>query len=265
MKSKQVKSNKTNSEIINIPLRDEMQYTGLKVHKIKENVVLTGIAQDGEELCIVMVSGYAEFKINNKEVGLLGNRMSPFEEVPPHAVYITMGDSFELKTTTDSEIAICSAPGLGTYESRVIKPDMSYVEHRGYGQIQRTAKNILPETDPADSLLVVEVITRGGNWSSFPSHRHDEDDLPNQSYLEEIYYHKLNPEEGGFALQRIYNDDKTINDVYVIENNSAVLVKEGYHPVAVPPAYDLYYLNVMAGPVRTWKFYNDPFFEHLIK
>lgn len=256
---------KMNHQTINIPLGETMKYTGLTVATLKPNEGISITAPDNEEYCFVLLSGYGDLRLNREASVAIGNRMSVFDGPPPFAAYITAQDSMMFEAKTDVEYALCKAPNRKKYESRIIHPDESKVEHRGYGQIQRTAKNILPENDPADSLLVVEVITKGGNWSSFPSHRHDEDDLPNQSYLEEIYYHKLNPDEGGFAFQRVYNDDHSVDEVYVLENDCAILVKEGYHPVSVPPGYDLYYLNVMAGPTRTWKFYNDPFFEHLIK
>lgn len=265
MKSTKLLSNQEQSLALDIQMGDFMQYTGLQVHKLKKGQSFEHTAPNGQELCVVLVTGYADITLADTPYENIGNRMSVFVDESPYALYVTQNDKYSIKANTDVEIAVCISPSLGTYPSRLIEPNPNAVEHRGYGQIKRIAKNILPETEDADSLLVVEVITKGGNWSSFPSHRHDEDDLPNQSYLEEIYYHKLNPEEGGFAFQRIYNDDKSLDDVYVIEHGAAILLKEGYHPVSVPPGYDLYYLNVMAGPKRTWKFYNDPFFEHLLK
>ncbi|CAM3599967.1 5-deoxy-glucuronate isomerase [Erysipelothrix urinaevulpis] len=248
-----------------VTMGEEMEYTGLQIVKLEEKQSYTVNALDNTEQCVVLLYGYGDVAVGNNPLEHIGNRDTVFAEVAPYAIYLGLGDQLTFTATTSVELAICTSPSSKEMPSRIIKPETMSVEHRGYGQIQRTAKNILPETEPAESLLVVEVITKGGNWSSFPSHRHDEDDLPNQSYLEEIYYHKLNPQEGGFALQRVYNDDKSVDEVFVVEHDSAVLVKEGYHPVAVPPGYDLYYLNVMAGPTRTWKFYNDPYFEHLIK
>lgn len=249
----------------NIQINDYMKYTGMEVYTLKEGEVLQEILPKNIEACVVLLSGYIDCKLNEDVFTNLGNRESVFVEDAPYALYVTAGDSYSFKALGDVEVSVCKAPGKGTYPSRLIKPESCTVEHRGYGQIQRVAKNILPETENADSLLVVEVITKGGNWSSFPSHRHDEDNLPVQSYLEEIYYHKLNPSVGGFAFQRIYNDDHSVDDCYVIKHDTAILVKEGYHPVSVPPGYDLYYLNNMAGPKRTWKFYNDPYFEELLK
>lgn len=248
---------------IEVSLFEDMKYTGLKIHKMKPGDQLEARVLSDRELCLVLVTGYGNLDINDETYTNIGNRDTVFVQSAPYAAYITAEDYYRFEALTECEVAMCYAPSHKKYPSRLIKPETMLVEHRGEGQLQRIAKNILPETEEADSLLVVEVITKGGNWSSF-AHRHDEDDLPNQSYLEEIYYHKLDPEEGSFAVQRVFNDDKTIDDVFVIENRSAVLVKEGYHPVSVPPGNDLYYLNVMAGPTRTWKFHIDPFFEHLV-
>ena len=107
------------------------------------------------------------------------------------------------------------------------------------------------------SLLVVEVITPSGNWSSYPPHKHDTDNLPFESKLEETYYHRINPEQG-YVVQRVYNDNKTLDENISAKDRSVVLVPEGYHPVGVPHGYKSYYLNVMAGPKRIWKFHNDP-------
>ena len=114
-----------------------------------------------------------------------------------------------------------------------------------------------PETEPADSLLVVEVITPSGNWSSYPPHKHDQDNLPTESYLEETYYHRIDPSQG-YVTQRVYTDDLSINESMSPSDKSVVLVPAGYHPVGVPHGYKSYYLNVMAGPKRVWKFKNDP-------
>ncbi len=134
---------------------------------------------------------------------------------------------------------------------------------RGKGSNTRYVTNILPETDPAESLLVVEVITPAGNTSSYPPHKHDQDDLPRESYLEETYYHRLNPRQG-FAFQRVYTDDRSLDEAMAVEDGDVVLVPKGYHPTATCHGYDLYYLNVMAGPVRTWKFHNAREHEWLL-
>jgi 5-deoxy-glucuronate isomerase len=126
-------------------------------------------------------------------------------------------------------------------------------------------RNILPDSDPrAESLLVVEVITPQGNWSSYPPHKHDTDSLPGESLLEETYYHRLNPSQG-FAFQRVYTDDRSLDEAICVQDGDVVMVPKGYHPVGAPYGYELYYLNVMAGPTRKWVFSNDPQHEWMIQ
>ena len=137
-------------------------------------------------------------------------------------------------------------------------------ETRGKGTNTRYVRNILPDSSPhAESLLVVEVITPGGHWSSYPPHKHDRDALPAESLLEETYYHRLSPAQG-YAVQRVYTDDRSLDETILVQDRDVVLVPRGYHPVGAAHGYDLWYLNVMAGPKRQWRFHNDPAHEWLI-
>ena len=222
------------------------------------------------EVCLVLVSGKAEITTETEDFGILGERMTPFEG-KPWSVYVPAGDRFHVTAETDVELAVCTAPGkAGAHPARLIAPDGLGQETRGVGTNVRHVTNILPETDTgADSLLVVEVITPGGHTSSYPPHKHDDDNLPTESYLEETYYHRLNPPQG-FAFQRVYTDlrqdgTRELDEAMVVEDGDVTLVPKGYHPCAATHGYDLYYLNVMAGPVRTWKFYNAPEHEWLVK
>ena len=115
----------------------------------------------------------------------------------------------------------------------------------------------------AESLLVVEVITPSGNWSSYPPHKHERDALPEESLLEETYYHRIHPPQG-YAVQRVYTDDRSLDETVLVEDRDVVLVPRGYHPVGAAHGYDLFYLNVMAGPVRSWKFTMAPDHAHLV-
>lgn len=151
------------------------------------------------------------------------------------------------------ELAVCKAPSKGNHPIRLITPNDIGVEKRGFGNNKRLVHNILPETEPADSLLVVEVFTDEGNTSSYPSHKHDDKNSPNETYLEETYYHRFNPPQG-FALQRVYTDDRSLDECMAVYDKNVVKVPRGYHPVATIAGYNNYYLNVMAGPVRQWKF-----------
>ncbi|TVY08466.1 5-deoxy-glucuronate isomerase [Paenibacillus cremeus] len=238
-------------------------YVGFEVYRLQTGQTLTR-ETGSEEVCLVLISGLANVATAKEKWERIGERMSVFEQKPPYSVYVPNADHYVLEAVTDVEVAVCKAPGKGTYPARLIAPSEITPEVRGKGNAERYIHNILPENQPADSLLVVEVFTPNGHWSSYPPHKHDKNNLPVESYLEETYYHKVQPEHG-FAIQRVYNDDRTLDETLAVRNGEAVLVPEGYHPVSAPPGYDVYYLNVMAGPVRTWKFYNDPDHEWIFK
>jgi len=135
---------------------------------------------------------------------------------------------------------------------------------RGQGTNRRYVRNILPESEPADSLLVVEVITPGGHWSSYPPHKHDTETPGEETQLEETYYHRIDPPQG-FAFQRVYTDDGAVDETMTVQDGDVVMAPRGYHPVGAPHGYDVYYLNVMAGPKRAWVFRNDPAHDWMIK
>jgi 5-deoxy-glucuronate isomerase len=123
-------------------------------------------------------------------------------------------------------------------------------------------RNILPETEPAESLLIAEVITPGGHWSSYPPHKHDVSSPSGETQLEETYYHRLR-HPTGFAVQRVYTDDLSIDETIAVFDRDVVMVPKGYHPVGAPAGLDLYYLNVMAGPERRWRITVAPGFAFL--
>jgi 5-deoxy-glucuronate isomerase len=229
-------------------------YVGFELHRMKPGESLSE-QTGGRETCLVWVSGKGTASAGGDDFGLMGERMSPFDGVPA-ALYVPAGSYWSVTAETDLELAVCTAPGMpGSRSARAIRPEDLSKETRGNGTSTRYVTNILPEDQPADSLLVVEVITPGGHTSSYPPHKHDEDNLPNESLLEETYYHRLNPRQG-FAFQRVYTDDRSLDEAMAVEDGDVVLVPKGYHPCAACHGYDLYYLNVMAGPKRTWKFHN---------
>ncbi|MBV8794614.1 MAG: 5-deoxy-glucuronate isomerase, partial [Hyphomicrobiales bacterium] len=207
--------------------------------------------------------GKARITAADKDFGLVGERASVFDGLP-HSVYVPAKATFSVAAATAVELAVCRAPGRGKLPPRHIGPDAVGLQARGKGTNTRHVRNILAEGDEAaENLLVVEVITPGGNWSSYPPHKHDRDALPQESLLEEVYYHRLRPQQG-FAFQRVYTDDRSIDETMCVADGDVVLVPRGYHPVGAPHGYDLYYLNVMAGPKRVWRFHNDPAHEWLM-
>ncbi|GAB6930367.1 5-deoxy-glucuronate isomerase [Paenibacillus sp. JCM 10914] len=238
-------------------------YVGFEVYLLQAGESLSQLTED-QEVCLVLLSGIADVTTADGSWSEIGQRMSVFEQTPPYSIYVPSENQYEVNALTDLELAVCKAPGDGNHASRLIAPGDVGVETRGAGVTQRQIHNILPEDQPADSLLVVEVFTPQGHWSSYPPHKHDRDQLPEESLLEETYYYRVQPEQG-FAVQRVYTDDREIDETLSVRNGEAVLVPKGYHPVSAPPGYHVYYLNVMAGPRRAWKFCNDPDHAWIVK
>ncbi len=231
-------------------------YVGFKVLQLDAGESTAG-GDAGREACIIVLSGKCDVEVGGQEFENIGGRTSVFDDAAPAAVYAPAGALYAITARTMVEIAIGSAPGTGAGVARLISPGSISKETRGEGTNTRYVRNILPESEAAESLLIAEVITPGGNWSSYPPHKHDRLAPPEESSLEEVYYHRLNPTQG-FAFQRVYTDDRSLDETVCVEDGDVVLVPRGYHPVGAPHGYDLYYLNIMAGPKRTWIFNNDP-------
>ncbi|WP_207482240.1 5-deoxy-glucuronate isomerase [Arenibaculum pallidiluteum] len=228
-------------------------YVGFELHRLERGQTVAH-AGDGRETCLVLVGGRAAIAAGDLRWDDVGERMGPFEGRKPHSVYVPAGAPWRVEARTPVELAVCTAPGLGGgLPPRLIAPDDVPYIRRGEGTNTRHVHDILSQTAPADSLLVVEVITPAGNWSSYPPHKHDVDAIPEESQLEETYYHRIDPPQG-FAFQRVYTDDRSLDETMTVQDGDVVLVPRGYHPVGAAHGYQLYYLNVMAGPRRAWHF-----------
>jgi 5-deoxy-glucuronate isomerase len=220
-------------------------------------------ATGARELCMVVVAGKVAVASGDLAWRNLGNRETPFEDVAPHAVYLPPGRDFNIVAETTAEVALCFAPAVKGVAPRLIEPASMRRTARGQGSNTRYVRDILPQDTPAEALLVVEVITPPGNSSSYPPHKHDTEAIPTESSLEETYYHRIDPPQG-FVFQRVYTDDRSLDEALAVEDRDVVLVPRGYHPVVVPHGYTSYYLNVMAGPQRVWHFRNDPAHEWML-
>ena len=227
-------------------------YVGFEVVTLSRGEVIER-PMNGRELCAVVLSGTADIGTWHD----VGSRSSVFDGTPD-AAYLPPGDRVLIGGKSDGcEVALCWAPASKGAEPTLIRGSEIKPFERGSGRTARTIHNILMEDRPAETLLVTEVLTPAGNWSSYPPHKHDTDDVPREAYLEETYYHRM-ARPDGFAVQLVYTDDRTLDEALQVRDGDAVLVPRGYHPVAAGPGYDLYYLNVMAGPKRRWLVTTDP-------
>ncbi|GGB10994.1 5-deoxy-glucuronate isomerase [Brucella endophytica] len=240
------------------------RYVGFSLYSIRAGEKV-GENTGDREVILVIVEGKASLSAADQDWGVLGDRMNVFEKTPPHCLYLPNGSGWEATAQTDCTIAVCSAPGMSGHAARRIGPEGIVLAERGKGTNTRFINNIAMENeDYCDSLLVTEVFTPAGHWSSYPSHRHDEDDFPRITYLEETYYHRLNPAEG-FGVQRVYTDDGQLDETMAVSDGDVVLVPRGHHPCGAPYGFEMYYLNVMAGPLRKWRFIPAPEVEWLMQ
>lgn len=260
-----VKGRAEGREIVNVtPESAGWGYVGFRALRLAEGE-REAFSTGKRELCLVVLSGRVDVAVGGQTFKDLGTRDSVFEPVAPAALYVPPGQPLVVTARHAAEIGLATAPSKGGHPLRVIDPAGMTRSVRGQGSNTRYVCDILPHTDAgADHLLVVEVVTPAGHSSSYPPHKHDRDAAPEETQLEETYYHRLNPPQG-FAFQRVYTDDRSLDEALAVENRDTVMVPRGYHPVVAPHGYDLYYLNVMAGPNRHWVFKNDPAHEWMLK
>lgn len=232
-------------------------YVGFQLWRLAPGETASGSLGDREAI-LVFVEGKGRVAGAGKDWGEMGERMDVFEKTPPHCLYLPDGSDWAVTATSALTLAVCTAPGKGGHAAARLGPEGIELTPRGKGTNTRYINNIAMEArDVADSLLVTEVFTPAGHWSSYPPHRHDEDRFPDMTYLEETYYHRLNPPQG-FGIQRVFTEDGSLDECMAVANHDVVLVPKGHHPCGAPYGYEMYYLNVMAGPLRKWRFANHP-------
>jgi 5-deoxy-glucuronate isomerase len=258
-----IKPKKNSKEIVRVtPESAGWQYVSFSARILAPGQSLT-LYEDAKELCAVVLTGTVSAKTDGLAWEEIGGRKSVFEDTAPYAVYLPPRTKLTITAKTEAELAVAGAPAKGELPPRLIEPAGMRLSARGKGGNTRYVCDILPQDQPAESLLVVEVKTPSGNSSSYPPHKHDVDNIPAESLLEETYYHRIDPPQG-FVFQRVYSDARDIDESMAVEDRDVVLVPRGYHPVVVPHGYQSYYFNVMAGPKRVWHFHNDPAHEWIL-
>lgn len=238
--------------------RARWRYVGFEVVRLAPGDSVSRNTRD-REACLVWLAGSSATSVAGERWERVGGRASPFEGAPD-AVYAPPASTIRLRAIDACEIAIGWAPAERGARARRLEG--AAVELRGEGAMQRTIHQILMEDREAQRLLVTEVLTPAGHWSSYPPHKHDTDDPPNETYLEETYYFRMR-DPRGFALQRVYTRDRSLDESVAVRDGDVVLVPRGYHTVSAAPGYETYYLNVMAGPRREWKITFDPDHERM--
>jgi 5-deoxy-glucuronate isomerase len=250
-------------EIVRItPEAAHWGYSGLLVLDLARADTYLGNT-GGNEMIVLPLSGSCAVDTDAGGADLAG-RDDPFSAVTDCA-YVPRDTAYEINTGNGGRFALASARSSAEgLPFRHVKRDEVRVELRGAGNCSRRVNNFgTPDVLEADRIIACEVFTPAGNWSSFPPHKHDTD-RPGESVLEEIYYFEVadGPNgQPGLAYQRVYGTPDRPADVLAeVRTGDVVVVPHGWHgPSAAVPGYDLYYLNVMAGPgKREWLICDDP-------
>jgi len=227
------------------------RYLSFAVHDLAAPMEVGG---PGFETAVVIVAGGGA-RIGELE---LPGRASVWEGLPS-AAYLPPGVTATITPGRRSlTVAVASAPSSGriTAEAPVrIGPEDVQVEIRGAGNATRQINHIISPDFPADRLEVVEVYTPSGNWSSWPPHKHDTDDMPNEAILEEVYSYRFR-RPAAWGVQRLYGG--STDALYAVRDGETVIVTDGYHPFVATHGDDAYYLNALAGDRRTMACSFDP-------
>ncbi len=254
-------SGKTGEYLRVTPERAGWEHLGMGARVLESGQEWTANSGDCE-YGLVILGGVCSVSSSKGNWSKIGRRPDVFSGMP-YALYLPPGTDFTVRAESapvDLAYGWCSA--AAKHPPRLVAPGDVAIEIRGGGNATRQINSIFPPGFPCDRLVAVEVYTPSGNWSSYPPHKHDVHRVDAsgrllEADLEEVYFYKVRPVEG-YAIQRVYTGDRHLDETLVARNNEAVLVPEGYHPVAAAPGYDVYYLNFLAGSAQSLANADDP-------
>ena len=214
------------------------------------------------ELALVILGGQCTVLSSRGKWESIGSRPDVFSGMP-YTLYLPRRTEFQVEAlNTPLDFAYGWAPTDQDHSPELVTPEQVEIEIRGGDNFTRQINSMIPPGFDCHRLVVVEVYTPSGNWSSYPGHKHDRHTVGEEGELleadlEEVYFYKIN-KSAGYAYQRVYNDDKSLDELILVRDSHAVLVPEGYHPVVSPPGYTTYYLNFLAGSAQALTASDDP-------
>ena len=239
----------------------EWQYLNFNARLMKKGEVWKGYTGDNE-YGIILLSGNYSVKTDKGSWKTVNGRDSVFTGIA-HTLYLSRHTEFEL--TAESEvldIACGWSEADQDFPARFKTPDEAAIEIRGGDNATRQINSLIEPGFGCQRLVSVEVYTPSGNWSSFPAHKHDERILDEngkvrEARLEETYFYKTDKPQG-YAIQQIYSQDRSLDELAVARNNDLVMIPSGYHPVAAGHGYNIYYLNFLTGSDQSLAATDDP-------
>ena len=259
-----VKPNYEESEFIQVtPKSAGWEHLNFSAVKLKKGETWH-IDSKENEMALVILGGTAKIDTKDHTWDSAGSRSNVFSGMPT-TLYISRDNWITIKALSETlEFGIGWCKAYSDHPTKLIEPEEVKIEIRGGGNATRQINQmILPGFD-CDRLVVVEVYTPSGNWSSYPPHKHDVRKLDQngnllEADLEEIYFYKIDRPKG-YAYQRIYTDDRKIDELVLVKDNELVLSPEGYHPVVAAHGFNVYYLNMLAGSDQSLASSDDPEF-----
>jgi 5-deoxy-glucuronate isomerase len=230
-------------------------YLGLRVARLAAGEKYEARTETNE-LGIVVLGGRINVSSTHGAWNNIGGRANVFSGMP-WAIYLPVRTDFAVTAVSDCDLAFCYSRAEVEHPAALIKPTDVRVEIRGGSNATRQINHMITPEFPAHRLLIVEVYTPGGNWSSYPPHKHDVHNPPDEVDLEELYYYRIDRPEG-YAIQRVYTRDRRLDETMTVRDGDLVLIPEGYHPVVAAHGYNVYYLNVLAGSAHSMAASDDP-------
>jgi len=243
---------------LNTPSTNPCKLLGFGFLKLGAGETYNGESGD-REILATFLGGKSSFVVGKQRFEKVGGRTNVFSG-KPYSVYIPARNEFSIHAEGGVEIALSSAPSDLEVEPYVIGPAQVASGVWGAANFKRYYHQILtlasqPEL-PAQRLIVGETFTPSGNWSTYPPHKHQVDDLPREAYHEEMYFFKVNPKEG-FGICHYYNEEGE-EENFTIRDNSIHMMTRGYHTAVSAPGYTTYYLWLLAGNQRVQATVDDP-------
>lgn len=256
-----LKSNDEQQLVMSItPESANWQYLSYRILRLAKGESYSH-ATEGTEIALVPLSGAGDLNVGDQKFSI--SRKGVFEELP-HVLYVPPRHEMTVTANSDFEFAIGGAPAEGKYPLRLFRPSEMKSEIRGGGAATRQVNHILAHPLPAERLILFEVYVPGGAWSGYPPHCHD--GFGDSPYLEEVYYFRMQP-ENGFGFHRNYRVDTDFDETFAVKNKDCVLVTQGFHSTAAAPGSNIYFLNYLAGDLldeaRGTPPYDDPQYAHL--
>lgn len=205
-------------------------------------------SEENKEYGVLILGGKCTVDGENFKYENIGKRENVFGGAAT-CVYVPCNMVFTITAVGEVEIAVCKSPATKQFKPVLINPEDVVIKDMGKPGWERQAHFILDERTDANIIYIGEAYVKGGQWASYPPHKHDDDNMPTEANTEEIYYYEFKKPQG-FGIQKVYTKEGDIDETYTVKSGDFVEIHRGYHPFHTAPGYDNYYLWIMAGPVR---------------